>query len=164
MDLFYEMDKHDRAVDKSRKEEEERSRMKIHRVDHVGILCARSKESSSISAWRKLEVLPTFRGFVKAYSAYCQFLAVPGDDVEIELIVPSPESVLNKRLEERGSGLHHVALRVSGLEEMVHNMAVEGVEFVGGGIQEGARPQMKIAFIHPQETGGVLIELVEYGK
>jgi catechol 2,3-dioxygenase-like lactoylglutathione lyase family enzyme len=57
--------------------------------------------------------------------------------------------------------MHHICLEVDGLEETLDRLDAGGVEL----IDKAPRPGLsgKIAFIHPRETRGVLVELVDAG-
>ena len=64
-----------------------------------------------------------------------------------------------KRLEDRGEGVHLIAMKVDDLEKTVAELREKGVRLVGDpGPGNPIRGQL---FIHPQETGGVLTQLVQ---
>jgi methylmalonyl-CoA/ethylmalonyl-CoA epimerase len=79
----------------------------------------------------------------------------------IELIQPSsPDSTVQRFLDKRGTALHHVAYRVSDIDATLARLKAAGLRL----IDEKARPGAgghRVAFLHPQSTAGVLIELVE---
>ena len=79
----------------------------------------------------------------------------------IQLVTPTTdESPVAKSLEKRGEGLHHVAYRVADCAA-----ALQAVKDAGGRvIDEEPRPGSRgttVAFIHPKEAFGTLIELVQ---
>jgi len=79
--------------------------------------------------------------------------------VAIELIEPiGPEGTMQKFLEKRGGGLHHISIRVSDLEEEVDRLRAKGIQFV---TEEPIQVNefSKVIFIHPRSTNGLLIEL-----
>ena len=79
----------------------------------------------------------------------------------IELIAPTAaDSVIGRFLEKRGEGLHHVALRVPDLPAAVERLKAGGGRLVQDAVQVGAGGH-RYVFVHPESTGGVLIELVE---
>jgi len=79
----------------------------------------------------------------------------------IELLQPtSADSPVGRFLARRGAGLHHVAYRVPDLDAALERLAAAGVRLIDRQPRPGAHDR-RIAFIHPQSTGGVLIELVE---
>lgn len=86
---------------------------------------------------------------------------LPVGESRIELLEPTgPTSTVARFLEKRGEGLHHYALRVRNLEEMVARLKQAGIRLVKDEIQTGAGGH-RYVFLHPSSTGGVLIELVE---
>jgi methylmalonyl-CoA/ethylmalonyl-CoA epimerase len=81
--------------------------------------------------------------------------------VRIELLEPTdPSSPVARFLEKRGEGLHHVAFSVANLEERLAELRAEGLRLVDESPRAGARG-MRIAFLHPRSTFGVLTELCE---
>ncbi len=82
-------------------------------------------------------------------------------DTHIELLEPlNPESTVAKFIEKRGEGLHHIAFAVENIEEVLEELKKSGVKLIDEKPRKGAMGK-KIAFIHPQTAGGVLIELTE---
>ena len=81
---------------------------------------------------------------------------------QIEILAPLPEqeNALLRFLQQRGEGLHHLAYRVEDLDETLERMRAGGFEVVEGYPKFGARG-MRVAFLHPKTTGGVLFELCE---
>jgi methylmalonyl-CoA/ethylmalonyl-CoA epimerase len=82
-------------------------------------------------------------------------------DVRFELLEPTePASTVAAFLEKRGEGLHHVALTVEDLEARIAELKQSGVRMIDEVPRPGAH-HMKIAFLHPKSTFGVLTELCE---
>jgi methylmalonyl-CoA/ethylmalonyl-CoA epimerase len=82
-------------------------------------------------------------------------------EVRFELLEPTePSSTIAAFLEKRGEGLHHVALTVAGLEERIAELKQSGVRMIDEEPRPGAH-HMRIAFLHPKSTFGVLTELCE---
>ena len=79
----------------------------------------------------------------------------------IELLQPaSPDSTVQKFLDKRGAGLHHIAYRVPDLEQALARLAAAGIRLIDERPRPGAGGH-RVAFLHPSSTGGVLVELVE---
>ena len=84
-----------------------------------------------------------------------------GDDSKIELLEPlDRESTIAKFLEARGEGIHHIAMKVKGIEAMLEGFKRKGVVLIDEKPKAGAEGS-KIAFVHPKSTCGILLELVE---
>jgi methylmalonyl-CoA/ethylmalonyl-CoA epimerase len=80
--------------------------------------------------------------------------------MSIELIEPKGNEGLMKFLEKRGPGLHHVAVEVEGIEEILGLLKSLNVPLIDQAPRIGAHGH-RVAFVHPKATGGVLVELVE---
>jgi methylmalonyl-CoA/ethylmalonyl-CoA epimerase len=82
-------------------------------------------------------------------------------DVRLELLEPTDAtSLVHAFLEKRGEGLHHLAFTVERLEDRISEWQASGMRMIDLQPRVGAH-QMRIAFAHPQSTGGVLTELCE---
>lgn len=70
----------------------------------------------------------------------------------IELAEPlGPDTPVGRSLQRRGEGLHLAAIAVEDLQEAVAALKSRGVQLIeAGGV-----------FIHPRETHGILLQLVE---
>lgn len=79
----------------------------------------------------------------------------------IELLQPtSTDSTIQKFLDTRGPGLHHIAYRVPDIEATLADLAAKGFRLIDERPRPGAGGH-RVAFLHPQNTHGVLVELVE---
>ena len=74
----------------------------------------------------------------------------------------SPESAVGKFIEKNGPGIHHVAFEVDDVDAAVKELLDKGVRMIDQAPRLGAHGN-RIAFIHPKETGGVLIEICQPG-
>jgi methylmalonyl-CoA/ethylmalonyl-CoA epimerase len=83
------------------------------------------------------------------------------NDVRFELLEPTePGSPVATFLEKRGEGLHHVAFTVEDLEARIAELKQSGLRMIDEVPRPGAH-HMRIAFVHPKSTFGVLTELCE---
>jgi methylmalonyl-CoA/ethylmalonyl-CoA epimerase len=81
--------------------------------------------------------------------------------VTFELLEPrSSAHTVAKFLEMRGAGLHHVSLEVEDLGGALARCRDAGVKLIDETPRAGSRGT-RIAFLHPQSLGGVLIELCQ---
>ncbi len=84
-------------------------------------------------------------------------------DLRIELLRPlDPESEggVAGFLRRRGPGVHHVALGTHDVDALLSRLSSTGIAPIGGASREGAEGS-RVAFLHPRDTGGMLIELCE---
>ena len=63
-------------------------------------------------------------------------------------------------VDKRGPGLHHLAFEVADLEAEMARVRALGVRLLADAPKPGADGK-RIAFLHPKDTAGVLVELVE---
>jgi methylmalonyl-CoA/ethylmalonyl-CoA epimerase len=81
---------------------------------------------------------------------------------QLQLLMPLTESsVVNRFLMRRGSGLHHLAYAVSDVRSASRILRHCGVRVLYDAPRAGTRGS-QINFVHPKDTGGVLLELVEH--
>lgn len=79
----------------------------------------------------------------------------------VELLEPlAKDTPVGRFLRRRGPGLHHVAWAVEDLAGTLGRMEQEGFRLIDRAPRAGASGH-RVAFIHPESTGGTLVELVE---
>jgi methylmalonyl-CoA/ethylmalonyl-CoA epimerase len=84
-----------------------------------------------------------------------------GDSI-IELTAPTDESSpISKFLDKRGEGIHHIAFEVDDVAAELERLKAEGMQLIDEAPRDGAH-EMKIAFLHPKSTNGVLVELCQH--
>lgn len=128
------------------------------RLDHVGIAVETPEAVLSF-----LEGILGFRAGmaedVAASGVRVRFLGAA--DARLEVIEPvGADSAVSRFLARRGPGLHHIALGVGNLSEVLARLIARGVRLIDEVPRAGAQGA-RIAFVHPSSTGGVLVELVE---
>jgi methylmalonyl-CoA/ethylmalonyl-CoA epimerase len=123
------------------------------KLDHVGIAAEGTELPLAALLAAATPELKTMRSGV----AIARF----GPDRAVELVVPTRTGTpIDRFLERRGAGLHHVAFSVDQpLDELRPRLRAAGVE-IAGEIEPSSdgRPSL---FLHPSSTGGILVELVE---
>ena len=82
-------------------------------------------------------------------------------DYEIELLEPTgKDTPVGKFIDKKGPGIHHLALEVDDIEKTLVKAKKNGLEPIGEAPRQGAENTL-IAFFHPKDTGGVLLEIVQ---
>lgn len=127
-------------------------------VDHVGVAVKNLDEAigvyRDILGFKLLGVHVLTERKVKV-----AFLST-GGETQIELLEPiGSDSPVAKFLENRGEGIHHVAVKVDNIENVLEELKKKGVMLVDKKPRTGVEGR-KIAFIHPKSTKGLLLELV----
>ena len=128
----------------------------MKKIEHIGI--AVRKLSVSIPLFEKLLDSPCYKTeAVDSEQVNTAFFKK--EENKIELIEAyAPGSVINKFIEKKGEGLHHIAFEVDDIEAEVKRLVNEGFTFVNEKPKEGADNKL-VCFMHPKDTNGVLIEL-----
>jgi methylmalonyl-CoA/ethylmalonyl-CoA epimerase len=131
--------------------------LKIKKIDHVAVAVADMDEA--LARWRQIIGVDAEAREVVA-SQRTEAALLPLGETCVELISPKGNEGLQKFLEKRGPGLHHIAVEVEGIEGALAALKALGVPLIDESPRVGARGH-KVAFLHPKATGGVLVELVE---
>jgi LAO/AO transport system kinase len=88
---------------------------------------------------------------------------LPLGESRIELLEATEEdSAIGQFVAKRGEGLHHVAVRVEGVDAMFERLRSQGVRLASDAVRVGAGGH-RYFFVHPASTGGVLVEIVGDG-
>jgi methylmalonyl-CoA epimerase len=90
------------------------------------------------------------------------FYETPGGLMEL-VEVNDPEAPINKFIESRGEGVHHICLRVDDIRATMAEWEAKGVKFMMTPPKYGSRNGL-ITFADPSTTGGLLTELIQYLK
>ena len=86
---------------------------------------------------------------------------LPCGESILELMEPmGEESQIQRFLEKRGPGIHHMCLGGGDLQSRLDGLSSSGVRLINTTPEIGAEG-LPVAFIHPRATGGVLLELIE---
>ena len=128
------------------------------KIDHIGI--ATKEISEALKFWENaldLELVHT----EEVEDQKVRVAMLPVGDTNIELLEPTAEdSPIQKFLEKRGGGIHHVAIEVEDIERSLRKLKSEGARLIDEQPRKGAGGCL-IAFVHPKSSGGVLLELVQ---
>ena len=134
---------------------------KVKRIDHVAIVV--DDIEAALGFWRDglgLEV--THVEDVPDQESVVAFL--PTGDSEVELVKPSTaESGVSRFLTRRGPGIHHICFEVGDLELYIRRLQEQGVHLINTEPVVGTAGK-RIAFVHPESTHGVLVELYELSR
>jgi len=130
----------------------------IKRIHHVAVVV--DDIEGALSFWQDaLGLKVSHRAEVSEQQAQVAFL--PVGEAEVELVKPTTDtSGMAKYLAKRGPGIHHVCVEVDNLAEMLELLKDKGVRLIDQTARSGADGK-KYAFIHPESTRGVLVELYE---
>jgi methylmalonyl-CoA/ethylmalonyl-CoA epimerase len=130
----------------------------VIRIDHVAIVVG--EIDSALHFWRDalgLEV--THVEDVPEWQSVVAFL--PTGESEVELVKPTTKgSGVSRYLKKQGPGIHHICFQVDDIEACIAKLMEHEVHLVNYEPVIGTGGK-RIAFVHPDSTHGVLIELYE---
>jgi methylmalonyl-CoA/ethylmalonyl-CoA epimerase len=131
---------------------------KIKRIDHIAIVV--EDIDSALSFWR--DILGLELDHVEDVPEQKSLVAfLPAGGSEVELVKPTTDdSGVARYLQKRGPGMHHICFEVDDIEKVLAQMKSKGVRLINETPLQGADGK-KIAFVHPESTNGVLVELYE---
>lgn len=130
----------------------------IRRIDHIAIVVEDIEEA--LTFWR--DALGLELSHVENVSEQKSVVAfLPTTESEVELVKPtSPDSGVARFLEKRGPGMHHICFEVEDIHACLSRLKDQGVRLINETPTIGTGGK-RIAFIHPESTHGVLVELYE---
>jgi methylmalonyl-CoA/ethylmalonyl-CoA epimerase len=130
-------------------------------LDHVGI--AVDDLEAAVERYRTLlGIEPSHRERVDDQGVDEVLFAVGSSYVQL-LGALGPDTPVGAFLAKRGPGVHHVAYRVADVRDAMEHLRDAGAELIDREPRPGSRGT-SIAFVHPREMGGVLVELVQVGQ
>ena len=89
---------------------------------------------------------------------------LPLGESEIELVEPTTDdSGVARFMTKRGPGMHHVCLEVEDINGSLEHLRESGIRLINETPRRGSDGKL-YAFIHPESTNGVLVELYELVK
>ncbi len=129
----------------------------IKKFDHVGLAVTSTDETVALlSKLFGFEVAETREEAAAGFKS----TLISSSGVTLELIQPvGPQGMIQKFIEKRGGGLHHISIQVDDLDGEMKRLKALGVQFAS---EEAAQvDDSRVIFIHPRSTGGLLVELVQ---
>jgi methylmalonyl-CoA/ethylmalonyl-CoA epimerase len=132
--------------------------MKLVEIDHIGIAIRDIKKGSEFyEECLNLNVSESID--VPSQKVRIAFMEIGG--TKLELIQPLGEdSPVAKFIQKKGEGLHHICFLVDDIEKALNELKDKKVKLVDQKPRTGATGK-RIAFLHPESSSGVLIELKE---
>jgi len=130
----------------------------IKRIDHIAIVV--DDLDSALGFWRDalgLEIIAVED--IPEQQSIVAFLPAGGSLVE--LVKPTTaDSGVARYLQKRGPGMHHICFEVEDIDSALADLKTRGVRLINEAPLTGADGK-RLAFIHPESTHGVLVELYE---
>jgi len=127
-------------------------------IDHIGI-AVQSLQKGNLLYELLLKTPPYKSEEVQSEGVITSFFRTGESKVEL-LVATHPESPIQKFIDKKGEGIHHIAFAVENIEEEIARLKQSGLQFIAETPKKGADNKL-ICFLHPKSTGGVLIELCQ---
>ena len=130
----------------------------MKQLEHIGI--AVKDIDQAIDCYSRLFNSPCYKvETVESQKVTTAFFRLKEQKIEL-LAATSPESVIARFIEKSGEGLHHVAFEVDSIEDEIKRLEGEGFTPLQKAPFKGADNKM-VAFFHPKDTHGMLIEICQ---
>lgn len=127
-------------------------------IDHIGI--AVKDLETAVKTYEKILNRPCDkREVVDSEKVETAFFNTGQSKVEL-LGGTTPDSIINKYIAKKGEGIHHVAFEVDDIHSELDRLRKEGFTVLNEEPKDGADNKL-VAFVHPKDNHGVLIELCQ---
>jgi methylmalonyl-CoA/ethylmalonyl-CoA epimerase len=129
-----------------------------YNIHHVAV-AVNDLDASLESFAMQYNVLPSSREVVEEQGVEEAMIAIGGSHIQI-LQPLGPETPVGRFIERNGEGMHHIAFAVADIDAALDHLKEQGARLIDEKPRIGGGGH-KIAFVHPKEVAGTLIELVE---
>lgn len=130
----------------------------VKSINHIAVVV--SDMEQSLAFWQ--DALGIHLHEVKEVPAEASKVAfLPLAGAEIELVQPTTnDSGIAKYLAKKGQGMHHLCVEVDDIAGMLVQLRAKNIRLINEE-PKTTNDGKKYAFIHPESTGGVLVELYQ---
>jgi methylmalonyl-CoA/ethylmalonyl-CoA epimerase len=132
--------------------------MNVKHIDHIGVAVRTIQEAGRFYT----DILGLkIKDIENVAEQKVNVAFIPITDSEVELLESThADGPVAKYIDSKGEGVQHIAFRVENIEEALSELKAKGIRLIDEKPRNGAGGA-RIAFIHPKETNGVLIEICE---
>ncbi len=130
----------------------------MYSVEHIGIAVESLRESDALFE-RLLGTPPYKHEEVLSEKVRTSFFMTGNSKVEL-LQATHEDSAIQRFIDKRGAGLHHIAFEVQDIKAEMKRLKEEGFELLRDEPHRGADHKW-VCFIHPRSANGVLVELCQ---
>jgi methylmalonyl-CoA/ethylmalonyl-CoA epimerase len=128
-------------------------------IDHFGL--AVSDLDAAIDRWSKTFGLEVTHRETNIEQGIEEAMLDLADGSRIQLLAPlDSESTIAKFLNKHGEGIQQLAFRVTNIQDAMAAVTAAGMRLIYPESRIGTAGSA-INFVHPKDTGGVLVELVQ---
>jgi methylmalonyl-CoA/ethylmalonyl-CoA epimerase len=130
----------------------------ILHLEHIGIAVKSLAETEPVYE-RLLQQSAYKREYIDQQKVITSFFHAGETKIEL-LESTAPGSPIDKFIEKRGQGLHHIAFEVDDIRAEMKRLQEAGFELLQTEPSVGADNKW-VCFLHPRSANGVLIELCQ---
>ena len=128
------------------------------KIDHIGI-AVKDIDSSNELFNRLLGKGPYKIEEVESEGVLTSFFHT--GESKVELVKSTKEgSAIDKFIQKKGEGIHHVAFEVEDIRFEMERLEAEGFQLLNKEPKKGADNKL-VCFVHPKTANGVLVELCQ---
>ena len=128
------------------------------KIDHIGVA---TNDIEATARFYQQGLGLGIRDIEEVADQKVRVAMLPIGESRVELLEPTaPDSPISKFLAKRGPGIHHIAVAVEDIHQVLEKLRREGARLIDEQPRIGAGGCL-VAFVHPSSSGGVLIELVQ---
>jgi methylmalonyl-CoA/ethylmalonyl-CoA epimerase len=130
--------------------------MKPTHIEHIGIAVKNLDEA--VRLYESILGTPCYAvEEVAEQKVRTAFFQVGQTKIEL-LESTAPDGPIGRFIEKRGEGVHHIAVAVDDVGEALREAGEKGIQLIDPVARKGAEG-LRIAFLHPKSTRGVLLEV-----
>ncbi len=130
----------------------------MKKIEHIGI-AVRDLEAANNLYKAILGAEHYKTEIVESEGVSTSFFKIGESKIEL-LAATNPDSPVAKFIEKRGEGIHHMAFYVDDIEAEIQRLQKEGFRLLNEHPKPGADNKL-VAFMHPKDASGVLVELCQ---
>ena len=130
----------------------------VNKIEHIGIAVKNIDDANVL--FEKLLGVPAYKSeTVESEGVVTSFFQTGINKIEL-LMATNVNSPIAKFLEKKGEGIHHIAFDVDDIVAEIARLKTEGFVLINDLPKKGADNKL-VAFLHPKNTNGVLVELCQ---
>ena len=130
------------------------------KIDHVGIAVADLDAAIAFYA-DTFGIVAVHEETNQAQGVREAMLTVGDGTTQLQLLAPlSPDSTIAKFLDRNGPGMQQIAYTVEDIDAVSAELRAKGLRLIYDAPRPGTSGS-RVNFIHPEDAGGVLVELVQ---
>jgi methylmalonyl-CoA/ethylmalonyl-CoA epimerase len=132
------------------------------KIDHIGI-AVRDIESS-IHFYKNVldaELIDQYISEAKGVESEVAILEVNGDRIELLAPTNNTTSPIARFIKQKGKGVHHIAYRVTNLDEALEELKLKGIRILENTLRINKHGR-RLIYLNPADTEGTIIEYCDY--